>query len=106
MYQIIKAFEEYTKKDLYILEIKSPYLIHKVVSVLLNEDKETITFTNIENKQEFFLFNNEELKNFLEDFKKRNEAKTICVYKISIVNRLNKNNLIEYNQNSFSIELF
>jgi hypothetical protein len=106
LYQIIKAFEEYTKKDLYILEIKSPYLIHKVVSVLLNEDKETITFTNIENKQEFFLFNNEELKNFLEDFKKRNEAKTIGVYKISIVNRLNKNNLIEYNQNSFSIELF
>lgn len=106
MYQIIKAFEEYTKKDLYILEIKSPFLIHKVVSVLLNENKKTITFTNILNESEIFNFNNEELNDFLEKFKIRNEPQTMEVYKISIVNKLNKNNLVEYNQNSFSIELF
>jgi len=106
LYRIITVIDQYTLKKLNILEIESPYLLHTIVSVILKEKQNKITFIDIKNNISYFDFNKEELINFLENFKIRNEEKTKELYKISVVNKIKKTNLKEYNQHSFSIELF
>ena len=104
MYNIIKDIENYTSKKINILEIKAPFKLHKIIMVNLKEDK--ILFQDIDSNIDYFVFDKTDLKDFMKKYNKRNKSSTTEIYKISIVDRLRKQDLVTYNNESFAIELF